>query len=153
MARVKDLISQVATLISGITEANGFDYDWGSVNQSDMARMNYPSADIIWQGENLIGTDDASGHYCLCLAEIDIQIRCELDTISNTPRHAIDEEYSDKLSDVKHVLLGQSTLPLTDQDGVIKYVSAQRMESESADALVPGYLLTKWTIQYQSIER
>lgn len=147
--RLTEIIAEIKTLLQTITEENGYEYDFGSVNEIDQAKRTEPSAEITYDEENAIS--EASALYGFATANITIRLRWSVDSVDNEPFYAIDARLDTLLRDVKQVILRSSTpntLPITTET-VITYSGFIKESNENGDAFRPKSLLTRWTVKYQ----
>lgn len=144
-----DIAAEIAELIDDITIANGFTYDFGSINEPDMAHMRYPSADITYASEQVIN-DLVLAQYGFADAEFQIKIRSKLLTTEGAPLHAIDAEHDKIMHDIKHVFgVNRGALSLTGNP-VITYKSFEKENAKAGDVFIPSALIIKWNVRYQN---
>jgi len=147
--RLTTIAAELADLLGTITEANGYGYNFGSVNEIDGAHRVEPSAEITYAQEDPVS--EASGYYGFAAAQFEIRLRGSLSAIPDAPFYKIDAELDTILRDVKQVLLRASTpntLPLSIET-VIQYNGFTKETDTNGDMFRPKSLLTKWTVKYQ----
>jgi hypothetical protein len=147
---INDIVAEVEDLLQGITVANGFDYDFGTINDPTCSDPIYPSAEIIQGDEQALPAP--MGIFRFSQIELQIKIRAQLDHSVDHPTHEIDAEANKVLTDLKKVLSYPTTgaLVLTNSTATIQYSRSARELSPAGNVYVPGVLNTFWTITYQS---
>lgn len=153
MAAVLTLIaSKIEDRIKAITVANGYSFEWGSVNVAEEPEKTYPSADISYEEETAV--EDRLGVHGYAEATFSIRLRGALSSTSTEPYFAIDAELSTILAAVKKALLRDGGVPaylgLDSGPGVvIKYRGFTKETENAGDVFRPKSLLTKWVVEYQ----
>jgi hypothetical protein len=105
MARLTSIATQLSTILAGLTTANGYSFDFGSINEADPALQSFPSAIITYTDEvNAFGRGEGLSYYSYADAEFQIKVRCELSVTEGAPLHAIDAEYDTVVSAMKRLL-------------------------------------------------
>lgn len=97
--------ANVATLISGITEAGGYNYDWGSVNQSNPALTTYPCASVYLGAEE--AEDDSNQSFAdsyMCRASMRIVVDVKVPAPSSPIDFSSDTYIDDAIDDIKRVI-------------------------------------------------
>jgi len=138
--------SEMKTLIEGMTTTS-YNYNWGTVNNPDMARQTFPSAEIMMTMETNV--DDPGGGWAQAYsneAEFQIKVIPELSAEAEVPVYAINIEYNKALDDLKK-LFGIN-YNLNGNCCSIMYRSAERINSTAGDNFRPGYLDTRWLVRY-----
>jgi hypothetical protein len=143
MAVLTDNITEIARLIRTIPS-------FGTINESDMALMSYPSADITYVRGDIVG-DDSLAQFGFEDVEIRIKLRVELNEAESNPQHEIDAAMDTVLDSVKTVLLAnEGGFKLSNRTSYIAYRGFEKEMSKSGDVFVPGILITKWNLRYQN---
>jgi len=127
-----------------------YNFNWGSVNELDMAKMEYPSALIYLENEN--NTDEPDGAWggaYLNEATFRIEVRAQLDKEYSNPVFEINAEFNKALDDLKK-LFGNNW-SLDGATGTIMYRGSERIEEKSGDILIPARLVTRWRCQYAAL--
>lgn len=148
--KLTEIIAGMKSLIETITTANGYEYDFGTINETDNVKRKEPSAEITYDEETAIS--EASALYGFAIANITIKLRWSTEKVEDEPFYAIDARLDSLLRDVKQVLLRSSTpntLPIDDNECVIVYQGFTKELNENGDIFRPKSLLTRWTIKYQ----
>jgi hypothetical protein len=151
MARLTSIATQLSTILAGLTTANGYSFDFGSINEADPALQSFPSAIITYTDEvNAFGRGEGLSYYSYADAEFQIKVRCELSVTEGAPLHAIDAEYDTVVSAMKQAfaaILG--VLPL-DFEAVVSYRGFRKENDIGGDAFSPGSIITTWGVRYQN---
>ena len=121
---------------------------WGTVNEPDMAKQRFPSAEIhLVDEDNLDDPDGAwNGVYMQeCTYEITVRVRLQKE--SSTPEYEIDKELNLALEDLKRLfgteyMLGNSTC------AQIMYRGMRRVRDQAGDLLTPAHMVTTWRVSY-----
>lgn len=140
----------MATRIAAICKSDGYYTNWGSVNEPDVTKQKFPSAEIVLESEeNLDETESAwSGAYNQ-EARFIIRIRAKLDNEEVTPFYEINKELNKALEDLKRLFGTYYTV--SDACETIMYQGAQRLVDRGNDIFRPAYLETKWLVKYTQV--
>lgn len=148
--------NSMADKIGSMSIGSGYYLDWGSVNEPDVAKQSFPSAEIVLIEESCIDeTDTAWSDAYNQEATYLIRVRAALPNEEVTPLYKINEELNKALSDLKR-LFGTSYVSGTRYGWMytpvrcetIMYQGAQRVTDNSNDILRPAYLDTRWLVKY-----
>jgi len=135
-------------LIESTTVAGGYNYEWGTVNQPDLARCTYPTAEIILSSE--VNLDEVEGaHANAYMNEAEFLIRVTGENAAedaDSPVYAINAIHNLALDDLKK-LFG-TNYSLSDTADMIMYQGMQRVTSTAGDIFVPGHIETTWMVRY-----
>jgi hypothetical protein len=159
MARLTDIAAEIAELLQSITVANGFSFDFGTVNQPDLALCRYPAADITYLSDAPQATTQAA--YGYDVAQFVVKLVAQnpnSNAVSNpaagipTPVHAIDEVIDTVVAAMKQrVRFQQGYLPLSGNAYMI-YKGFRKTVEKSGDIFRPDSVLFNLEVHYQSTE-
>lgn len=140
----------MASNIAGMTTSKGYYLNWGTVNEPDIAKQEFPSAEIVFQTEECLDETDAawSGAYNQEATYL-IRVRAALENEEVIPLYKINEVLNRALCDLKK-LFGTS-YTVSDRCETIMYKSAIRVTDNSNDIFRPSYLDTQWTVKYTQV--
>lgn len=138
----------MVTLIEGMTTAGGYNYDWSTVNNSDMALQSYPAAEIFIDPEETCLDDFNGSHANAYYNEVEFKIitRTNLSAVDSTPTFKINEEFNKMLDDLKKLFGTNQTVGST--ACIIMYRGSRRINKTNGDIFVPGDLETDWVVRY-----
>jgi len=91
MARLTEIIAEIADMLAEITVAAGYECDIGTINEPDEALVCYPSVVVTYKTEQR-DTSIANGIYGHAIASIEIKAVSHLETVEDVPTLAIDAE-------------------------------------------------------------
>ena len=134
-------------LIAGMN-AEPYNYVWGTVNERDMAKAEYPMAVIYFDDETNV--DDANGTWSEAYYNevvFRIEVKAQLDSQYDNPVVQIRKDLYKALDDLK-MLFGINWNLATTCD-TIMYRSCQIVEERSGDILVPSKMVTRWLVRYE----
>jgi hypothetical protein len=136
--------------IGSIKKTAGYYLDWGSVNEPDVAKQVFPSAEIILENEECIDETDTawSGAYNQEATYL-IRVRASLPNEEVVPVYKINEILNKALTDLKK-LFGTRYV-VSDRCDTIMYRGAQRVVDGSNDIFRPAYLETRWLVKYTQV--
>lgn len=149
MASIAEIIDEISSSLQSITVANGFEFDFGSVNSTSMAIESFPSADVSFSEEEAVGSGGLKQYGYSDLSVV-IKIRCGLDTFEESQYKAIDAEFSKVLKAMKDKMQENNGALALSGHPVIEYKSFKKEPAKSGDAFVPAYFLTYWNVRYQN---
>jgi hypothetical protein len=147
--RIDQIALEIWRRLKSITTANGYAYNFGTINNWKYGNPSYPMADITFESENMIDAD--LSHFGFAECEFKIKIKAAITSTQDIPTHAIDAEANKVLSDIKNEFrekLGR--LQLIDESATIRYDRSLREISPAGGAYIPGVLNTFWKVQYQN---
>lgn len=125
-----------------------YNFDWGSVNQPDMAKQDFPSALItIEEEENLDEEDGAWAGAYMNATMFLIVVRARLQEEHNIPMYEINKELNLALDDLKK-LFGVNYSVAVGACDMIMYRGMSREIERSGDLFVPKRMLTRWRVTY-----
>jgi len=126
-----------------------YHFDWGTVNQQDMAKMVFPAALIYLENEtSLDEPDGAWGGAYFNEVTYRIEVRAKLDVEYENPVFEINGQFNKALDDLKK-LFG-ANWSLDGATDTIMYRGSERLEERSGDIFVPGKLITRWLCRYET---
>lgn len=142
--RIEDSIK---SKIEGMKKGT-YRFTWGTVNEPDMVKQRFPSAEVRLVEESNIDDPDgawASTYMNECTYEITVRVRLQKET--NTPEYEVDKELNLALEDLKRLFgneysLGNSTCAM------IMYRGMRRVKDLSGDMLMPSHMVTTWRVTY-----
>jgi hypothetical protein len=149
MAILSDIADEIAVLISGLTIANGYDYD-ANIDENILDHAG-PTYDIEYADSDTAAENEAHAQWGFSNALLKIIIRGKNTTYSEDPDSAIDSILDDYLSDLK-ALLGPNggQLALSNANAVITYKNSDKKPGPSQDAVAPKYIESYWNVFYQN---
>jgi hypothetical protein len=134
-------------VISDMTVGDGYNFDWGSVNEPDEAKQDFPSAEIVLESENCL--DDAGGVWSQAY-EIEaifvIRVRASIANETERPAYEINAELNLALDDLKK-LFGKN-YHASDSCDTVMYMNAVRVADKTNDIFRPSHMDTRWRIRY-----
>lgn len=148
---VVDILTSIeaamAQAISGMNTGDGYLLNWGTVNEPDVAKQEFPSAEIMLQTEECIDDTDTawSGGYNQEASYL-IRVRAALDNEEAIPLYKINEILNQALSDLKR-LFGIH-YSVSGNCEVIMYRGAERITDGRNDIMRPKFMDTKWLVKY-----
>lgn len=144
--------ASMAEAISNMNTGDGYYLDWGTVNEPDVAKQLFPSAEIMFVSEECLDETDSawSGAYNQ-EATYNIRVRAELENEEAIPTYKINEILNRALSDLKRLFGIHYTV--SDRCEIIMYQGAERIRDNSNDIFRPSYMDTKWLIKYTQVRK
>lgn len=139
---------KMVEFISNI-DSEPYNYVWNKqVNERDMAKQDFPSAVIYFEGEECLDEQDGSwsGAYYLG-ATFRIEVRTRLDSEYSNPVVEIRKDLYKCLDDLK-MLFGRNW-NLDGTCDTIMFRGATIEEEPSGDIFIPSKLITNWYIRYE----
>ena len=137
----------MAEHIEGMSVGDGYYSDWGSVNEPDISKQEFPSAEILVESEACL--DEKEGVWSQVYeqeANFLIRVRVALDNEVETPLYEINAELNKALEDLKR-LFGRN-YTVSDSCETIMYRGMQRLVDKGNDIFRPAYLETRWLVRY-----
>lgn len=140
----------MASRIAALRKSDGYYLNWGTVNEPDVAKQKFPSAEIVLDYEECLDETDTawSGAYNQ-EAHYVIRIRAQLDNEEVIPFYEINKELNKALEDLKKLFGNHYTV--SDACETIVYQGAQRIVDRGNDIFRPAYLDTKWLVKYTQV--
>ena len=145
------ILSQIETALKSIIEALAppdYNYDWGTVNEPDMAHQSFPSALVELEPEET-SLDDPNGAFAGAYyneAMFRITVRGELSSEENVPNFAINDILNRALDDLKQAF--GINYHLNDTANTIMYRRSVRITEQAGDRFIPKRLETFWSVRY-----
>lgn len=137
----------MAEKIAAMSISDGYYLDWGTVNEPDVTKQEFPSAEIVLESEDCIDdTDSAWSQAYNQEATYLIRVRAVLDNEEVTPLYKINQILNRALSDLKR-LFGIHYV-VSDRCEMIMYQGSVRVTDYSNDIFRPAYLDTRWLVKY-----
>lgn len=133
--------------IEGLTKGSGYYFDWGTVNEPDVAKQRLPSAEIYVDTED--NDDSESGAWSRGYsnsATFVIKVRAGLQNEESTPAYEINKELNKCLDDLKRYFGINYTV--SDSCETIMYRGMKRVVDQIGDVLRPKYMTTEWLVRY-----
>ena len=140
----------MCSAIAGIRKVDGYYLDWATVNEPDVVKQDFPSAEIILESE--ICLDEQSTAWNMAYnqeATFNIRVRVTLENEEEVPLYEINKRLNLALDDLKRLFGINYTL--TDSCETIMYNGAQRIVGLENDIFRPAYLETKWIVRYTQV--
>jgi hypothetical protein len=138
---------QMASLIGAMSIGSGYNFNWGSVNEIDKPKWEYPAAWITLENENNIDEPDGAwSNTYLQEAFYEIMVQTRLDQEVSSPIWEIDKELNMALDDLKK-LFG-ANYSISGRCDTIMYKGMTREFITQGDVFIPKRMITRWRIQY-----
>lgn len=147
MPILTDIEAAMKSLIQNMAVSGDYNYNWGTVNEDDMALCVFPCAEIILTEDTSL--DDPEGAWYQAYnneATFNIVIRGKLDSVEKNPNYSINTVHNKALDDLKK-LFG-TVYHLSDTCDRIMYVSMNREIKKNGDVFMPGEMTTVWNVRY-----
>lgn len=149
MPILTDIEAKMYTLISGMLTADGYNFNWGNVNQPDMAlqEQDKPAALIYVIDED--NQDQTNGTWSSAYNNsVNFRIRTHsaLAEVADVPLFEINAELNKQLDDLKKLFGTYYNL-----DGLcmsIMYRKMKRIIHENNDVHIPKSMDTFWLVRY-----
>jgi hypothetical protein len=146
-----DMLTQIEdgmkNAILGMREGPYF-FTWGTVNDPDMARQEFPSAEIMLLEEENLDEDTGahSGAYMnRATYEIVVRARLPQEVTSGLQVYEINEELNKALSDLKKLFGINYNLSAC---FVVRYQRMRREREPQGDLLIPKRMIAEFTVDY-----
>lgn len=148
MPIIQDCIARIKSNIAGMSVADGYNFGWGSVQEYDLNRMEFPAA-VVRLSDREVNEDNPNGVHAQAYhnrVPVFIQVYLWKDEYGNYPEDEIKIEYFKALDDLKRVFgidffLGGSCTK-------IMYKQFRFIKSDSGDGHIPITMLTNWDVYY-----
>ena len=138
---------EMASAIAGMTQGDGYNFDWGTVNDPDEARQEFPSAEIMLETETCL--DEAggvwSGAYELEAIYV-IRVRAILSNETEIPIYQINSELNFALNDLKK-LFG-TNYSVSGFCDTIMYMGCVRIPDRTNDIFRPSHMDVRFRVSY-----
>lgn len=148
MPILHDIIERIKENISGLTVAGGYNYNWGTVQERDVNKMQFPAA-VVHLPDDEQNLDDPNGVHALSYYNrlpVHIQIYDELATQTEYPEDEIRLKYFTCLDDLKKVF--GTDFFLNGNCEKIMYRGARFVKARSGDLFTPATLMSRWDVYY-----
>ena len=150
----EDILTKIeqgmADYIGAMSIADGYYLDWGTVNEPDIAKQTFPSAEIILDfEENLDETDSAWSDAYNQEAHFVVRVRAALENEELTPFYEINKVLNHALSDLKKCF--GIHYVVSDSCDMIMYQGAQRVPDGTNDIFRPAYMDVKFLVKYTQV--
>lgn len=135
-------------------EEGPYNFNWTAqgVNQPDMAKASFPTAEIMLQSEDNLDEPDgpwADGY--LQEATYVIRVRARLSEETDVPTWEINAELNKALDDLKK-LFG-TNYSVSGYCDLIMYTGMERIDEPGGDIFMPKAMLTRWRVRYSQDRR
>lgn len=133
--------------IEGMTEGL-YHFNWDSCNQLDVAKMEFPNAQIYLENENCLDSASGSNNQAY-FQEVTfrIEVLARLEEECDNPRFDINVELNKALSDLKRVF--GSDYSVNGSVDTIMYTGSNREYIRNNDIFIPAKLITRWNVRYE----
>lgn len=151
MGRLTEIKTEIGALLSAITTANGFSFNFGTVNQPDRAKVvSFPSANIKLKSETP-ASDIAVHHgYDVCL--IEIELFCRMSAVNTVPLQSYDIDVDTVITAIKKKFRANlGSLPITG-DGILRYKGWRIDDSVAGDVFAPYKVILFCEVEYNANE-
>jgi hypothetical protein len=125
--------------ISEMSVGTGYNFDWGSVNEPDVARQTFPSAEIAIVSET--NRDDTDGVWSQGYEQevvFALRIRVSIDNEEMTPAYAVNADLNKALDDIKRLFGNHYTM--SDYCETLMYMGMVRVTDARNDIFRPSYM-------------
>jgi len=143
--------SAIKALIEGMTVGDGYNYNWGTVNEDDLALCTFPCAQVIIDEEENLDEPNgaAAGSY---QNQVFLQIVCynRMKAVNDNPNFAVNADHNKMLDDLKK-LFGTYPHANTTVINDFMYLGMEREIHSAGDIFVPGRLITRWRARYVQV--
>jgi hypothetical protein len=150
-ARITTVAAEIATLIGGMTTANGYNYTWGTMNEPDAAHSrSYPCALIRYKTEGAV--DGIAGLYGMQNAEFTITVDYKITpSVTIQPEITADAALDLALADLLRLFSLNNTgyLPLSGE-AFLSFKSSEKVSNTKGNTYRPVQLVTKWNLFYHN---
>lgn len=133
--------------IEGMSIGGGYNYDWGTCNEPDAAKQNFPSAEITLEKEKCL--DDEGGVWAdsyMIESAFVIRVRASLSNETERPAYEINAELNKALSDLKKCF--GTNYHVSDSCDLIMYQDATRIPDKTNDIFRPAYMDVRFLVRY-----
>ena len=143
--------TNIETLIKAMRVSDGYNYDWLYANIPDMAKVQYPTALVTLNPDEVAGTDIGAHAGCYtCVDTFLITVVGTLLAEKEIPTFEINKIWNKTLDDLKKLFGTNYSLTV---DGVcvcdtIQYISSRRVYKKNGDIFIPGHLESTWQVTY-----
>ena len=125
-----------------------YNFDWGTVNEPDMAKQDFPSALItVEEEENVDEESGASALDYLNVVRFLVVVRARLQEEHNIPLYEINKELNLALDDLKKLFGITHSVAVGACDQVM-YEGMTREIERSGDLFIPKRMITRWRVDY-----
>ncbi len=137
----------IKTHIEAMVIADSYNFDWGTVNEPDVKKQTFPSAEVFVESEECMDEEDGvwAGGYNQHVTFV-IRVRTELDNKEDIPAYAINREHNKALEDLKR-LFGNHYV-VSNHCDLIMYKGMTRVIDRANDMMRPSYMDTRWLVKY-----
>lgn len=150
-----DLLTRIeynlTNLIQNI-EQGSYYFNWGPSNELDLAKAEFPCAQIFLENEDCLDETEATSSDMYFQEVIfRIEVYATLDKYIENPRFAINQELNKALSDLKRLLGTNWSLTYNGVAAAdtIMYRRSYREYIEHNDVFIPSKMLTYWRVRYE----
>lgn len=152
MAPILDTFESIAqSLIEGMTTGGGYNFNWGTVNNPDLAQVIFPTAWIFIEAERNIDVIDGAGAQSY-RNEVDVRIEVmgEIATETAIPNWSINSIHNKALDDLKKLFGITANIHVGNSIDVMMYQGMTREDPlpTSGDRFHPGKMITTWLARY-----
>ena len=150
-----DLLTRIEYNISNLIQTisqGSYYFNWGPSNELDLAKAQFPCAQIFIENENCLDDPDGTSSNMYFQEVIfRIEVYATLDQEIDNPRFAINQELNKALVDLKRLFGNNWSL---EYQGVapadtIMYTGMTREYIEHNDVFVPSKMITNWRVRYE----
>jgi hypothetical protein len=152
MSRLNDIKTNVATLIAGITIANGYGYDVGSVNEPNLALCTFPAFNMDFDNEKA-SPDEKIAYYGYSNIPLKITISIQLTDAAQTPTQDGDDQLFQCVQDLRAVLgITNAALALSYYPCVV-FVGASKPKTTRNGEMLLYQIEAEFSVKYQFSEQ
>jgi len=142
------ILEHIDTTIAELIESCNGNFRWGSCNERDQARAQYPHANIYVESEEC--QDSSSGVWSQEYAQqvsIRIEVWCKLDGEYERPWIEIRKKLYQALDDLKAIF--GTAWNLNGYCDTIMYRGCEIVDEPGGDQLIPAKMITHWLVNYE----
>lgn len=145
---LSDLEDKIAELINGI-DSGPYNYHWGKSNERDMAKAEFPVANIYLESEDSLDEPDGAWSRAY-FSEVTyrIEVMAQLDGEYENPPVEIRKMLYKCLDDLKRLFGKYWNLDGT--CNVFMFRGMEIVEQPSGDVFIPSKMITRWLCRYES---
>ena len=146
-SKLQSIEDEMYDLIRGIN-AEPYNYVWGTVNERDMAKQEWPSAVIYFENETNL--DDKNGAWSQSYYEevtYRIEVRARLYSEYSNPVQEIHKDLYKCLDDLKRLFGNKWNL--NGECDTIMYMGSEIVEEPAGDIFIPSKLVSRWLVRYE----
>jgi len=145
---ITNIETAMKTAIDAMTVVGGYNYNWNSPHQPDLALASFPCCVILIESERCVDDQNGSDER-VYTNEIDflLIVTGQLSSTTDIPNYSINAEHNKSLDDLKKVF--GTNYHITNTCDKIMYLGMEREIKKNGDIYVPGEMATRWKVYYR----